>query len=415
VASDSQRWAQTRIAELATDITVGFVGSMSSLFVDEGIPLLRGQNIKPYLLDLANLKYISTETHKKWKKSALRPGDVVIVRVGYPGTACVIPSGLGNLNAASLVIVRPNPERLDPHFLSYVLNSPWGRARIKGRLVGAAQQVFNTHTAADFEIPAPPLSIQRQIARVLFAYDQLIENNQRRIQILESMTRALYHEWFVEFRFPGHEQLSRVESGLGAIPNGWQVKTIGELTAFLNRGPAPIYDDEGPSWVINQKCIRDGRVSLEPARRQARTIPPEKLVRFGDVLINSTGAGTLGRVAQVYEALDRFTVDTHVTIARPTDETDVDFFGLALCEQQDTFERLGTGATNQTELSRTLVAGVQMVTPPVAVQRRFGALVRPMRSAVITLSKGIINLGRTRDLLLPRLISGELVLTDPAA
>jgi len=113
-------WAETKLEDVSDDITVGFVGSMSSLFIDRGVPLLRGQNIQPGRLDLTNLKYISPETHQKWKKSALKAGDVVIVRVGYPGTSCVIPEGMGDLNAASLVIVRPNKGKLDSHFLCYV-------------------------------------------------------------------------------------------------------------------------------------------------------------------------------------------------------------------------------------------------------------------------------------------------------
>src|SRR5207244_2184508 len=108
--------------------------------------------------------------------------------------------------------------------------------------------------------------------------------------------------------------------------------------------------------VVNQKCIRDQRLSLEPARRQTKTIPPEKMVRFGDVLINSTGVGTLGRVAQVYENLGLCTVDTHVTVARPDPNTDLDFFGCALLGHAETFDRLGVGATGQTELSRTSIA-----------------------------------------------------------
>ena len=101
-----------RLRGVSQYITVGFVGSMSKYFVEEGVPLLRGQNIKPYQLDLANLKYIPLEVHRKWKKSSLKPGDVVIVRVGYPGTACVIPERTGELNAASLVIVRPDRKKL---------------------------------------------------------------------------------------------------------------------------------------------------------------------------------------------------------------------------------------------------------------------------------------------------------------
>ena len=111
-------WKKIKIKELSEKIVVGFVGSMSKLFVNEGVPLLRGQNIKPYSLDMDNLKFISRETHLKWKNSGLNAGDVVIVRVGYPGTACVIPPKLGYLNAASLVIIRTKKDELDPHFLT---------------------------------------------------------------------------------------------------------------------------------------------------------------------------------------------------------------------------------------------------------------------------------------------------------
>jgi type I restriction enzyme S subunit len=128
------------------------------------------------------------------------------------------------------------------------------------------------------------------------------------------------------------------------------------------------------------------------------------------VLINSTGVGTLGRVAQVYEDLDQCTVDTHVTIVRPKADTDVDFFGCALLLKQEDFERLGIGATGQTELGRTAIGGIDLPVPPDLLQKRFGALTHPMRTAANTLSKQTDNLRRTRDLLLPRLLSGQLEL-----
>lgn len=260
------------------------------------------------------------------------------------------------------------------------------------------------------EIPAPPLPVQRRIAGILSAYDELMENSQRRIRLLEAMARALYREWFVHFRFPGHEKHPRVASPLGDIPQGWEVKPLGELTAYLNRGLSPSYDDNGDSMVINQKCVREQRLNLEPARRQTKPVPADKRVRFGDVLINSTGVGTLGRVAQVYQDLGECTVDTHVTIARPNPETDLDFFGCTLLSHQETFDRLGIGATGQTELSRTSVANVDLVVPPTRIQRRFGELARPMRAAAMTHANQIQNLRRTRDLLLPRLLSGQVEL-----
>jgi type I restriction enzyme S subunit len=164
--------------------------------------------------------------------------------------------------------------------------------------------------------------VQRRIAGILSAYDGLIENNQRRIRILEEMARAIYREWFVLFRFPGHQKTELVTSPIGNIPQGWEVKKLGELTSFLSRGISPSYAEDGDSIVMNQKCIRDQRLTLDPARKQIKPIPADKRIRFGDVLINSTGVGTLGRVAQVYEKLVDCTVDTHVTIARPHTDTD---------------------------------------------------------------------------------------------
>ena len=173
-------WEEKKISDLSDHITVGFVGSMAHLFVAKGIPLLRGQNIRKHGIQFDNLKYISKETHAKWEKSALIPGDVAIVRVGYPGTAAVVPEGSPELNAASLVIVRPNPRLLDSYFLSHALNSEWGKSVIKARSVGAAQQVFNTGTAANLEIPLPTLIEQKQIVKRL---DELSDETQRLVNV----------------------------------------------------------------------------------------------------------------------------------------------------------------------------------------------------------------------------------------
>jgi type I restriction enzyme S subunit len=301
-------------------------------------------------------------------------------------------------------ILRGKPDLADDTFLLACLNN----ADIQPYVTGAAQPKLSQANLRLIEVPIPPLPVQHRIASILSAYDELIENNQRRIKILEEMARSLYREWFVHFRFPGHDKVKMVPSSLGPIPQGWAVKKLTDLTAFLSRGISPKYDDEGDSIVINQKCIRDQRLSLDQSRRQTKPIPPDKCVRFGDVLINSTGVGTLGRVAQVYEDMERCTVDSHVSIVRPNADTDVDFFGCMLLLKQETFERLGVGATGQTELGRTAIGEVEIPVPPASLLKRFGALIRPTRTAVVTLTKQCENLRRTRDLLLPRLLSGMI-------
>jgi type I restriction enzyme S subunit len=302
-------------------------------------------------------------------------------------------------------ILRGKPDVADDTFLLACLNN----TDIKPYVTGAAQPKLSQANLRQIEIPLPPLPLQRRIADILSAYDDLIANNQRRIKILEEMARSLYREWFVHFRFPGHDKTRMVSSLLGPIPQGWEVKKLGDLTAVLNRGISPTYDDEsGDSKVINQKCIRGQRLSLEPARLQSKPIPPDKRIRFGDVLINSTGVGTLGRVAQVYEDLDQCTVDSHVTIVRPKADIDIDFFGCTLLLKQEKFERLGIGATGQTELGRMAIGEIEIPISPDSLQKRFGALTHPMRAAASTLAKQSENLRRTRDLLLPRLLSGQV-------
>ena len=402
--ANRETWPKKKVENLAEYITVGFVGSMSSLFVDEGVPLLRGQNIHPYSLDLSNLKYISQETHRKWKKSALKPGDVVIVRVGYPGTACVIPQGVGDLNAASLVIVRPNPALLDSKFLSYVINSPWGKAQISGRLVGAAQQVFNTQTAAELEIPAPSLSVQRRIAGILSAYDELIENDQRCIRILEAMADALYREWFVKFRFPGHERVPRVASSLGDIPQDWEVKKLSDV-ADVNR--AQIKADTAPDELhyIDISSVSPGQVDtittfdFADAPGRAR-----RIVQHGDVLWSCVRPNRRSH-AQVIRPKPHTIASTGFAVLTATK---VPFTFLYFATTTDEFVAYltnnATGAAYPAVTAATFEKASLLI-PSASLLREFGAVTIPIAEQIHMLQLQIQNLRRTRNLLLPRLLS----------
>jgi type I restriction enzyme S subunit len=400
-------WPKTKVKDLAEYITVGFVGSMSHLFCDDGVPLLRGQNIKPYSLDLSNLKFISLETHRKWKKSALLPGDVAIVRVGYPGTACVIPEGVGELNAASLVIVRPDKRLLDSNYLCYVINSPWGKSQVLGRLVGSAQQVFNTQTAADLEIPAPPLPTQRKIAGILSAYDDLIENNLRRIKILEEMAQSLYREWFVHFRFPGHESVSLVNSSPGSIPEGWEVKVLGEIAEFRLGKMLDKEKNKGElmPYLANVN-VRWGRFELDELREMRFT--PDELdsygLRGGDIVMCE--GGEPGRCAVWNEQIPGMMIQKAIHRIRCRENMNHSFLYQSLLRlgQGGHLASLFTGATIK-HLPREQLAKVKIVVPPKSLLDAFIKFVRPAENQVDVLASKIQTLRRTRDLLLPKLLN----------
>jgi type I restriction enzyme, S subunit len=400
-------WRLIKIKDVCREVTVGHVGPMATEYVDEGIPFLRSQNITPFRIENSGLKYINPDFHMRLSKSALRPGDVVVVRTGYPGTACVIPESLPTANCADLVIIRPSPE-IDPRYLACIFNSAWGRDAVAGKLVGVAQQHFNIGQAKEMVISLPPIETQIVIASILSTYDNLIENNNRRIEILEEMARSLYREWFVNFRFPGHECVKMVQSQLGLIPFGWRGCSLQDVASFISRGVSPKYDDNAVEIVLNQKCIRNNRISLSQSRHHSTKLPPDKMVRMGDVLVNSTGVGTLGRTAQLLEEIPDCTVDSHVSIIRSRNDQDRDYFGLQVLALQPLFERSGKGATGQTELSRETIASAEYLDAPEKIQSDFGSRVRSVRDLTITLQKKNVILNRTRELLLPKLVSGEI-------
>ena len=271
---------------------------------------------------------------------------------------------------------------------------------------GGAAQPLMTHgilRGINIKVHADTV-VQEKIADILSTYDDLIENNRRRMALLEESARLLYREWFVRLRFPGYEHTPIVDG----VPQGWERKTLAQLTSFLKRGITPSYDDDAEGLVINQKCIRDGRVNLELARNQSKEVKPERVLQYGDVLVNSTGEGTLGRVAQVKVALNSCTVDTHVTIVRPLESIGRHYFGQAVMDWEPRFSTMGKGATNQTELSPAAIGETSILMPSHTLIEQFESFAEPLYEQVSNLIAQNQKLRAARDLLLPRLMSGEL-------
>ncbi|MGB4066411.1 MAG: restriction endonuclease subunit S [Nitrospira sp.] len=190
------------------------------------------------------------------------------------------------------------------------------------------------------------------------------------------------------------------------MKNGWKTKSLGEVCSFLNRGISPRYLESGGICVLNQKCIRDHRVSYEPSRRhdaQAKKVGSERLIHAGDVLVNSTGTGTLGRVAQLREAPpEPTTVDSHVTIVRPTPgKFYPEFFGYMLVVIEDAIKEAGEGCGGQTELARSALAEKFSVHYPESLpeqQRIVGILDEAFEGIAIATANAEKNLRNARAL-----------------
>ena len=381
------------------------------------MPLVKGENVSQGAILWSISKYWPESEYAAHARFQLRSGDVVLA-MDRPW----VPAGLkwafiGDRDPPALLVqrcarLRSNVPELDQTYLRFLIGSPSFEDYIRPVTTGVNVPHISPAQILAFRFPMPPMAVQRRIAGILSAYDDLIENCERRIRVLDELVRTVYREWFVHFRYPGYEKVPLVDSPLGRIPKGWRAATLSSVTSFLSRGISPSYDEKGPSTVINQKCVRDQRLDMSPARRQSKPIPDERRVRAGDILVNSTGVGTLGRVAQVLEDLGACTADTHVTIIRADDATDSAFLGAAALALQPTFERKGVGATGQTELSRTAIGEVAIAVPPTERQRAFAEVARPIRAESLNLQKQASNLRGTRDILLPRLLSGQLSVED---
>ena len=219
-------------------------------------------------------------------------------------------SGKFNAYQRVYIIETADAKRLNIRFLCYAINQQLHL--LKKMSSGSTTKFLTLGMLHGLDIPLPAIEIQEGVVNILSSYDDLIENNQKQIKLLEEAAQRLYKEWFVDLRFPGHENVKIV----GGVPEGWNQCTLGEMASILRRGISPKYDDDGKYLVISQKCIRRSIMDTGEARRESKEYAPELNLQDADTVICSTGTGTLGRVGQVCGTYPDTTFDSHVTLVR---------------------------------------------------------------------------------------------------
>ena len=373
-------------------------------------PYIRGRDIRDGKITFDDPVYVLDEDFEKIKRYTVDSGDVCITIVGNIGDVGITPPSLHRAslteNAVKLVNLR---EDIDALFLMYARLTPDAQHQMKLSAAGAAQPKLGIYKVNEIKVPAPPLPIQRRIASILSAYDELIENNQRRIKILESMARALYREWFVHFRFPGYESVPRVPSPLGEIPQGWEVKKLGDVFQTVLGGTPSRARPE--FWVggtvpwINSGKVNDLRITeaSELITDLALEKSAAKLMPKGTTVLAITGA-TLGQVSylEIETAANQSVVGIVDSSALRSE-----WVYLAVRERIKGIIKQASGGAQQ-HINKEIVNDVQVCLPPDSLAKDFKTVVASMFREVATLLFQIQNLRRTRDLLLPRLLSGQI-------
>lgn len=384
-------------------------------YAAEGYPMIRVTDIRRGFVNTAGAVRVDEETYRQFsKKHRPQVGDILFSRVGSYGNSAYVSRNEEFCLGQNTVCISPQKSRIEPAFLYCALNSDDLRSQIESLVGGASQGTISLKSIRKLQVPIPPLPVQRRIASILSAYDELIENNQRRIKILEEMARSLYREWFVHFRFPGHNKVKMVPSRLGPIPQDWEICPLGDLVQFKSgfAFKSGTFSADGENRLVTIKNVQDGSFNPEcDSRMNERPdhLPPHCILKDGDILLSLTG--NVGRVCLVYDG--PFFLNQRVAKLAPTESTDR---ALTYCMFRETamrvkLEQLSNGVAQQ-NLSPVLASKMEVARPTRELRERFSALTEAMISRMIQLYSANNNLRRTRDLLLPRLLSGAIELAS---
>jgi len=357
----------------------------------EPLPYLANVNVRWGEFALDDLRTMRFEP-KEMDRYGLRFGDIVMCEGGEPGRCAIWKDQApGMMIQKALHRIRPK-EFLDCHFLFY---SFLRIGQLKGfdqYVTGATIKHLPSEKLAKVEIEIPPLPIQQGIAGILSAYDELIENNQRRIRILEDMAHSLYREWFVHFRYPGYESVSLVDSPLGQIPQGWEVRVVEDVLKRVPSGKK--YDQKSASPMGTVPILDQGKSGIigyhddEPGVYATEDSP---IIVFA----NHTCYQRL--------ILFPFSAIQNVLPFVPNPLLKRDIYWLHWATN-------GLIVFNDYKGHWPEFIAKELVVPPAEICQSFGSFTSPVMREILKLERAIEKLRRTRDLLLPRLLSGQIAL-----
>ena len=342
-----------------------------------------------------DLVYIDEKAYEFLGKSKLFGGEIIISNVGAnAGTVfkCPhLPTYMSLAPNAIMVKFKGNDD-----FYFHWLRGYQGQRMLRSIITGSAQPKFNKTNFRAMPIPVPPIAVQDKIANILNLLDYKIEINNKINNNLHQQTIAIYKKWFLD----------------SPKAAKWPFVMLDDITSLVSRGITPKYASDSKQIVLNQKCIRDHSIDISLARSHTPKAITEKWLQYGDLLINSTGEGTLGRAAQVWFIPENITVDSHVTIVRPKTQLLLFYIGLWGITHEREIEALHIGSTGQTELPRDRVKAMELRLPDGDLLAKFNSTIQPMVSAVVANQRENVRLSGIRDEVLPKLMSGEIDVSD---
>ena len=385
-----------------------------TVYIDSGVALIRSQNVYNGSFIHQGLAFIDNDTAQKMRGVTLEKNDILLNITGDSvARCCMVPEEFLPARVNQHVsILRTNKKKLDSRFLMYYLVSPLMQSRMLSLAgSGGTRKALTKEMIEGFEIPLIELPNQQDVSSILFTYDDLIDTNRRRIQLLEEAARLLFREWFVYFRFPGHEKTKFEDRDGIQIPTGWDYLPITKVKIFKKtRIGVPVFVDTRQYYQTSEidgtNLIGSGEeVDYENRPSRADVVPRLNSIYFAKmkdtdkVLYFNKGNA---------ELLEKILLSTGMA-GFSTDEKYLAFlFGLLTSyEFVQNKNNYATGAT-QVSLSDSGLKKIKVLFPKIDLIEQYSRIMNPLLEECSNLRKQNQKLAQARDLLLPRLMSGKI-------
>ncbi len=410
-------WPTVPLSELTTKIGSGATPrGGKGAYKERGIPLIRSMNVYDLVFNRDGIAYLDDQQAAGLDNVVVQDGDVLLNITGASvARCCAAPSFMAGARVNQHVaIIRPITSKLDGRFLAYKLASEPNKSRLLNLAsAGATREALTKGGLERYQVECPPLETQRRIASILGAYDDLIEVNRRRIAVLEEMARGLFEEWFVRFRFPGHEAVPILDTPDGPVPEGWSVRTIGDVGDVVT-GKTPskavpeFFGGEVPFVKIPDLHLsffvhNTGETLSEggAASQSSKTVP-------GGALCVSC-IGTIGLVAITVAPCQ---TNQQINTLIPPNQEWTEFLYFSLVRAKRHLINLGANGATIGNVNKKKFSGVRVSCPTSALLHAFHKRAAPMFALIRNVEYANHGLALSRDLLLPRLISGQLSVAE---
>ncbi|MGH1461177.1 MAG: restriction endonuclease subunit S [Neptuniibacter sp.] len=409
------KWIESTIGDVCDagggEVKTGPFGSQlhQSDYSTVGTPVVMPKDIIEGDVSDLSIARVGPDHVDRLSKHKLNEGDIVYGRRGDIGRQALITKKtegwLCGTGCLRVTIGKPAP--VIPSFLHLYLRQNDVISWIANQAVGATMPNLNTSILRSVPVRFPESKAhQEKLADIVCSYDALIENNNRRIAILEEMAQSLYREWFVKFRFPGHEQSQMVESPLGLIPEGWDIKAFTDLASFMNgfAFKASHFSDDGLA-VVKIPELRNGPTTKTPYCLK-NTVPEKYLIQNGDLIFSWSGSFVI-KEWTFGDAL----LNQHLFKVTPIEQDNKRFIEISLQAALPRMLNQSVGATMK-HIRRSTLTETKTIVPPIDLLSIFNEQVNSLINLAVNLEKKNQNLKKQRDLLLPKLISGQINLSQ---